>query len=129
MVAFHNTKDVSIPSPIGHYSQIVELPNGMVYLSGIKAWKVGAGDAVSGDIQEQTNTIFDIIEDILETQGMSKENIIRIQCHIANVDDYEEFNKVYAKRLLLHQPARTVLAGYTLRGGAAIELVVDAYRF
>lgn len=123
------TESVSgVAPPIGHYSHVVELGNGLVYLSGQKAWHPETGKLIAGDVVEQTLLVFDNIERILAAVDLNLSNIVRIGCHLANVEHYEPFNAVYERRLGSHKPARTTLAGYALRGGALVELVVEAYR-
>lgn len=114
--------------PIGHYAHAVELDNGIVYLSGQKAWDPVTGDLVPGDVEAQTGIVFDNIEGVLRHLGLTLSHVTRISCHLARVEDYEAFNRAYARRLGGHRPARTTLAGYQLRGGAAVELVAEAYR-
>lgn len=115
-------------APIGHYAHAVELDNGIIHLSGQKAWNPETGELVAGDVETQTGVVFDNIEGVLRHLGLTLEHVTRIQCHLARVEDYEAFNRAYARRLGAHRPARTTLAGYQLRGGALVELVADAYR-
>lgn len=122
-----NVKE-GVPAPIGHYSHFVELNNGIIYFSGQKAWDINTRKLIDGDVSVQTNQIFDIIENLLADARLAKTDITRIQCHLAHANLYEQFNAVYAKRLGEHKPARAVLAGYELRGGALVELVVEAFR-
>ena len=121
-------KVAGVAGPIGHYSHLAELPNGMVYLSGQKAWDVQTGVLVDEDVAGQTDRVFDNIELILGSVDLDLGNVVRISCHLASVDDYEPFNEVFARRMGAHVPTRTTLAGYQLRDGALIEAVVDAYR-
>jgi 2-iminobutanoate/2-iminopropanoate deaminase len=122
------TFEKGAPQPIGHYCHAVELKNGLIFLSGQKAWDIETGKLIDGDIEAQTNLIFDIVTNILATMGLGLKSIVRIQCHLATGNLYAPFNAVYAKRLGDHKPARAVLAGYELRGGALVELVVEAVR-
>lgn len=122
------TFEKGAPAPIGHYCHAVELKNGLIYLSGQKAWDIETGKLIDGDIEAQTNLIFDIITNILASLGLGLSSIVRINCHLSTGDLYEKFNAVYGKRLGSHRPARAVLAGYQLRGGALVELVVEATR-
>lgn len=117
-----------IPEPVGHYSHVVELPNGIVYLAGQKAWKHGQGTEIEGDITEQTHRVMDNIEAILDSVGLKWTHVTRIHCCLANIDDFEAFERVYSSRLGEHKPARVTLGGLTLRGGAMVELIVEAYR-
>ena len=117
-----------IPEPVGHYSHVVELPNGIVYLAGQKAWKYGRGTDIEGDITEQTHRVMDNIEAILAGVGLGFKHVTRIHCCLADINDFEAFERVYSSRLGDHKPARVTLGGLTLRGGALVELIVEAYR-
>jgi 2-iminobutanoate/2-iminopropanoate deaminase len=129
--ASHITITESVPGvapPLGHYSHVVELGNGTVYLSGQKAWHPQTGKLIDGDVVEQTELVFNNIERLLTAIDLDLSHIVRISCHLSDLECYEPFNSVYCRRLGAHKPARTTLAGYTLRGGALVELVVEAYR-
>jgi 2-iminobutanoate/2-iminopropanoate deaminase len=126
-IVFHQLSS-DVPTPIGHYCHAAELPNGLVALSGIKAWRAGAGTHIDGDVQEQACLIFRHVDALLTALELRRQNIFKISVHLESVQDYEVFNSCYAEWLDSHKPARTVLAGYTLRGGAKLELVVEAYR-
>jgi 2-iminobutanoate/2-iminopropanoate deaminase len=126
-IVFHQFSS-GVPTPIGHYCHAAELPNGIVALSGIKAWKAGAGTHIDGNVQEQARLIFRHVEALLAALQLKRQNIFKISVHLESVQDYEVFNSCYSEWLDSHKPARTVLAGYSLRGGAKLELVVEAYR-
>ncbi|HYN08692.1 MAG TPA: RidA family protein [Vicinamibacterales bacterium] len=117
-----------VPSAIGHYSHAVELDNGIVFLSGQKAWKAGTGDRIEGEIAAQTRQVLLNIETILSELRLNWSHVTRMQCCLADPVDYAAFNEVYASVLGIHRPARTTLAGFRLRGGALIEIISEAYR-
>jgi 2-iminobutanoate/2-iminopropanoate deaminase len=128
MSDFAKNIDANIAKPNGHYSHVVELPNGTIQMCGIKAWDASTGELSGSTISEQTNIVFDSILSALNALNLDEKNITRISCHLSDPDDYAGFNEVYSSRLGSSMPARTVLAGYKLRGGALVELVVDAFR-
>jgi len=125
---FYLFDDEASPPVIGHYSHLVELPNGQLLLSGQKAWKDSTGALVDGGISEQTAAVLANIKNLLNSVGCDYSAITRISCHLANIEDYAKFNEVYASILRDHRPVRTVLGGYRLRGGALVELVAEGYR-
>lgn len=116
------------PVPIGHYSNVVELDSGLVLLSGQKAWHPGRGTEIEGDMSTQVGQIFRNIGSLLASVGLGLDSIVRITCCLANIEDYAEFDSAYSRCLGKHRPARVSLGGYALRGGALVELVVEAYR-
>ena len=115
------------PAPIGHYSHVVELDDGHVYLSGQKA-TVGDGEVLEGDVEAQTHLVLDHVSAILVGVGLDLGSVVRAQCFLADPGSYEAFNRAYAARMGEHRPARAVVAGARLRGGALVEIVVEAYR-
>lgn len=116
-----------VPPVRGHYSHVVILPTGQFMIAGQKAWSKETGELTGHHIIEQTELVFDNIASILAQIDCSLDQLIRISCHLARVEDYEQFNEVYARRLGEHRPARTVLAGHDLREGALVELVADGF--
>lgn len=120
--------DENAPAIKGHYCHAVELPNGMIYISGQKAWDPQTGDLVGSTIEEQTALIFDNIEKILDGLGLTLKNTVRLSCFLSEVGQYPIFNEVYETCLGGHKPCRTVLSGLSLRDGALLEIVAEAYR-
>jgi 2-iminobutanoate/2-iminopropanoate deaminase len=118
----------SAPAPIGHYSHVVELDNGIVHLSGQKAWQPGEGALVTGGIVEQTERVLDNVEAILGEIGLDWSRVTRVHCYLADPEDFPAFDAVFARRLGAFRPARATVAGLRLRGKALVELAVDAYR-
>lgn len=119
--------DEGVPPIRGHYSHVVTMPDGLFYVAGQKAWDPVTGVLVAGDIVVQTDLVFDNLQAILWAAGYRLTDLVRIQCHLADIGDYDAFNDVYTKRLGDARPARTVLGGYTLREGALVELVADGF--
>lgn len=115
------------PPVLGHYSHLVKIPGGLVLISGQKAWKDASGTLAEGDITAQTVLAIKNIKLLLQQIGLELNSLVRVSCHLANIDDYPQFNKAYAAALGVHKPVRTVLGGYKLRGGALVELVAEAY--
>lgn len=115
------------PAIIGHYCHASVMPNGMIQISGQKAWAPDTGILIDGDIEAQTALVMQNITAVLEGLELGLDALTRLVCHLHSVDHYEPFNRAYAKALGTARPARTVLAGAELRGGALIEIVADAY--
>lgn len=116
------------PPVIGHYSHVAVLPGGLVLLSGQKAWIDATGRLAPGGIGAQTEVIFRNIRALLEPLGLGLDALVRVSCHLADIEQYPAFNEAYAQALGPCRPVRTVLGGYALRGGALVELVVEACR-
>lgn len=115
------------PAIIGHYCHASVMPNGMIQMSGQKAWAPDTGILIDGGIEDQTALVMENIRAILEGLDLGFDALTRLVCHLHSVEHYEPFNRVYSQALGAARPARTVLAGAELRGGALIEIVADAY--
>lgn len=71
------------------YSDIV-IHNGTIYLSGQVPW-ISAGKS----IQEQSNEVFNHIDDRLKDAGSDKAHILSMQVFLKNPEDYPKFNEVF----------------------------------
>jgi 2-iminobutanoate/2-iminopropanoate deaminase len=115
------------PPAIGHYCHVVTLPNGIIQLSGQKAWDPKSGDLINENVRDQTKLVMENISAILKGLGLNFSYLTRLSCYLSDPDDYPAFNDTYASCLGDNMPSRTVLAGLSLRGGALVEIVADAY--
>ncbi len=115
------------PAPIGHYCHAVALPNGLVQLSGQKAWRPEDGQLIDGGIGEQTRLVLSNIRAVLSGMNLDLRDVTRLICHLNDPVHYPEFNAAYAEEMGENKPARAVLAGAELRGGALVEIFADAF--
>lgn len=109
--------------PIGPYSQGLVVGN-RVYVSG-----QGPEDPVTGKmgptITEQTRQVMLNIKTILEAGGATMDNVVKSTVHLANLDDFSAFNKVYSEFFTRPYPVRTTV-GSALLGGILVEIDVVA---
>jgi len=107
------------PGAIGPYSQGYAV-NGFVYTSGQIAI-----DPLSGEIPEgivaQAHQCCKNIGAILESAGVGFENVFKTTCFLADMDDFAEFNQVYA-RYFISKPARSCVAVKSLPKGVLCEI-------
>ena len=107
------------PGAIGPYSQGYAV-NGFVYTSGQIAI-----DPVTGEIPEgivaQTHQSCKNVGAILEAAGVGFEKVFKTTCFLANMDDFAEFNQVYAQ-YFISKPARSCVAVKSLPKGVLCEI-------
>ena len=107
------------PGAIGPYSQGYAV-NGFVYTSGQIAI-----DPLSGEIPEgivaQAHQCCKNIGAILGSAGVGFENVFKTTCFLADMDDFAEFNQVYA-RYFISKPARSCVAVKSLPKGVLCEI-------
>lgn len=112
------------PSAIGPYSQAVICGN-MVYTSGQIAINPETQTVTATDITSQTEQVMKNLKAILEAANSSMENAIKTTCFLANIDDFQAFNEVYAKYFTT-KPARSCVAVKDLPKKVLVEVEVIA---
>ncbi len=117
-----NTKKA--PQPIGPYSQGVDA-DGLVFLSGQIGLKPDSGDLVAS-LAEQTKQIMENIGSVLESAGCSMANVVKSTVYLRNMNDFAEFNKIYATYFKNNPPARTTVEVSALPKNALIEIDIIA---
>lgn len=119
------TKDA--PQPIGPYSQAV-LVNGTLYCSGQIPLNAN-GELIGADVAEQTEQVCANIKAVLDTAGVTFDNVVKTTCFLHDMDDFANFNSVYEK-YFVSKPARSCVAVKTLPKNVLVEVevlaVVDA---
>ena len=124
---FFESQQPGAPAIVGHYCHCTITCSGFIQLSGQKAWDPATGVLIDGGIEEQTELVLENILAVLASLDLDFSALSRLVCHLHSVDHYEPFNRVYSSVLGSAKPARSVMAGAELRGGALIEIVADAF--
>ena len=120
-----STKDA--PGAIGPYSQAIKTGS-TLYVSGQIAIDPGTGEIVQGGITEQTHRVIKNIQKILNAAGYSLADVVQGQVFLANLNDYEEMNKVYVQYFKEQPPARAVVEVKRIPRDALIEIIVVAIK-
>lgn len=116
------------PEAIGPYSQGTTAGR-LVFASG--QLPISADDdykLVEGGIVEQTTRVIDIIEAILAEVDCTLDDVAQTTVYLANLDDLEAVNDIYAARFIMPAPARNVVGVSALPMGALIEMDCIACR-
>ena len=114
------------PAAVGPYSQAVEA-GGMIYTSGQIPLDPESGQLVDGDIKQQADRAIKNVIAVLEAAGTSADKVIKTMCFLADMDDFADFNEVYAG-YFTEKPARSCVAVKSLPKGALWEIEVIAIR-
>lgn len=119
---------LGIPEAHGPYSQGTTAGR-LVFASGQIAYDPDDDTKIiDGDVAEQTERIIDIIETILATVNCNLSDVAQTTVYLADIDDKEKMNEVYARRFTPPAPARAVVAVSALPMGALIEMDCVACR-
>lgn len=112
------------PKAIGPYSQAVSF-NNMVFTSGQIPLNIN-GEIVGNDISTQTEQVIKNLSAVLEEAGTNFNNVIKTTCFLANMQDFQKFNEVYASHFISN-PARSCVAVKELPKQVLVEIEVIAY--
>ena len=80
------------------------------------------GKVMGSDIRTQTRQCLENLKSILTSAGSSMENLLKFNCYLRNLDDFDGFNEVYVKYFPSAPPARATVQVADLWGGILIEI-------
>jgi len=112
------------PAAIGPYSQAVKV-HGMIYTSGQIALRPD-GSMVEDDVVAQTKQVFTNLKAVLEEAGSSLDLVVKVMAFVADINDFNAVNEIYAEAFGEHKPARSLVAAKTLPKNALVEIEVIA---
>ena len=109
------------PQAIGPYSQAIQYGD-FLFVSGQVAIDPATGDIVDGDIEAQTDRVLKNITAIIESAGMSLQNVVKCTCFLKDMNDFAEFNGVYENYFGDILPARETVEVARLPKDAQVEV-------
>ncbi len=121
MKAISTTK---APAAIGPYAQGI-IVNNMFYSSG-QIPLTAAGELVDGDIEAQTNQVFENLKAVLAEAGSSLDQVVKTTVFMQDMNDFAAMNEVYASHFGAHKPARSAVEVARLPKDVKVEIEVIA---
>ena len=115
------------PAAIGPYSHAVWAGD-LLYLSGQTPIDPSTGRLVDGDVEVQTNRVFDNLELVLLDAGLTMDHAIKCNVYLTSMADFPSMNAAYQRRFATPYPARTTVAVADLPLGARVEIELVARR-
>jgi 2-iminobutanoate/2-iminopropanoate deaminase len=114
------------PRPVGQYSQAVRA-GGFLFISGQIAINPETGKIEESDVKGQTRRILQNIKNILESQGGSLDDVVKVTVYLSRPEDFNDMNQVYSEFFVKEPPARATVAVQIPGKGALLEIDVIAY--
>lgn len=115
------------PKAVGPYSQAIEV-NQTLYVAGQVPLDPSTMKLVNGGIEEQTRQVMQNIGAILDAAGYSFADVVKSTCLLADINDFQAMNRIYAEFYPENPPARVAYAVKDLPLGALIEIETIAVR-
>lgn len=108
------------PAAIGPYSQGLDLGN-MVFVSGQIPVDPATGN-MADTIEEQTKQSLTNIKNILISDGLDMENVIKTVVFLDDLGNFAAMNKVYESFFKAPFPARSCVQVAAIPKGAKVEI-------
>lgn len=112
---------------VGPYSHAVESGD-LIFLSGQTPINSETGKLVDGDISEQTNQCFNNLFKVLDSAGLTQDDVEKVTVFLTDMEKFPAMNEIYAKKFTSPYPARTTIGVASLPLGAKIEIEMIARR-
>jgi 2-iminobutanoate/2-iminopropanoate deaminase len=114
------------PKPIAPYSPAIDT-GGLVFVSGQIGADPATGELLEGVAAQAERVVKNIVA-ILDAAGLTLSDVAKTTCFLADINDFNEFNEVYARYFGEPKPARSTYAVAALPKGARVEIEAIAVR-
>lgn len=115
----------SLARPGGHYSHGT-VANGFVFVSGQLPITPQGEKLVEASFAQQARQVLQNVAAVLEACGSGIANLVQVRVYIDCMDNWPEFNKIYAEWAGSNQPSRAVVPTSQLHYGLKVEVEVVA---
>lgn len=113
------------PAAIGPYSQGIVTGN-LLFTSGQLPIDPHSGETLQGIIAQAEQSCINV-GNLLDEAGSSYDRVVKTTCYLVDMNDFPQFNEVYA-RYFTGNPARSCVAVKELPTGALCEIECVAER-
>ena len=116
----------AVPESKAPFSQVV-MDDHYAFLSGLVAADFPEGVAVLGDVEAETRAVLVAIRAILTELELGMESIVRVEVHLADLDDFNAMDTAYREYFEAGSyPARTTTESRKLFGDSRVEITCQA---
>jgi reactive intermediate/imine deaminase len=116
-----------LPPPAGHYSHAACLGE-LVFVSGLLP-VTPSGQLLAGEpFERQAKQVLENLRTVLESCGASTDSLAQVRVYLSDIENWPEFNRIYADWIGPHRPARCVVPVQVLHYAAGLEIEAVAGR-
>jgi 2-iminobutanoate/2-iminopropanoate deaminase len=108
------------PKAVGPYSQAIETDN-LIFVSGQLPINPRTGE-MAKTVEEQTKQAIENISSILESVGLSLDNVVKTTVFMTDLTKFNNMNEVYAQYFKTNPPARAAFEVKALPKNADVEI-------
>ena len=110
---------------VGPYSHAID-SDGLVYFSGQTPIDPKTGSLISDNIKDQTKQSFANLFNVLNSAGLTSDDVIKVNVYLADMKNFKEMNEIYASQFNIPYPARTTIGVKELPLNALVEIEMIA---
>jgi reactive intermediate/imine deaminase len=111
----------SAPAAVGAYSQATT--NGDLLFTAGQIPLTPDGELLDdASIAEQTEQALDNVVAILDSEGATPADVLKVTVFLADIEDFDEMNETYATYFDSEPPARSAVEVANLPKGAGVEI-------
>ena len=109
------------PEAVGAYSQATT--NGDLVFTAGQIPMTPDGDLLDDEeIAVQTRQSLENVKAILEDEGLTMQNVLKVTVFLGDIDDFEEMNEAYKEYFQDNPPARSAVEVANLPKGVGVEI-------
>jgi enamine deaminase RidA (YjgF/YER057c/UK114 family) len=109
------------------YSRAVELPNGLVLISGCTS--IVDGEIAEGGPYEQTVNAFSVAFAALEQLGLGREDVVRTRMYLTHARDVDDVGRAHKELFDVIRPAASmIIVSGLVDPSLVVEVEVEAFR-
>ncbi|KQX82023.1 MULTISPECIES: RidA family protein [unclassified Streptomyces] len=109
------------------YSRAVELPNGLVLVSGCTS--IVDGEIAGGGPYEQTVNAFRVAFAALDQLGLGRDDVVRTRMYLTHARDVDDVGRAHKELFETVRPAASMLiVSGLVDPSLVVEVEVEAYR-
>ncbi len=113
------------PPPVGPYSQAIKYGN-LIFVSGQLGLNRETGK-LEANVRDQTATALTNMKNILEAAGSGMECVLKTTLFLADMNDFQVANEVFATFFSTVPPARAAIQVAKLPVGGLVEIEAIAH--
>ncbi len=122
----HHIQPKSVPESGAPFCPIVR-DDTYVHIAGLVAADFPEGQAVLGDVSDETRAVLTTIRSMLQEIELDMDRIVRTDVHLVSLDDFDTMDAAYREFFRIgHYPARTTTESAHLFGGSLVEITCMA---
>jgi reactive intermediate/imine deaminase len=109
------------PAAVGAYSQATT-DGDLLLTAGQLPLTVEGELLVDASVADQTRQCLRNVAAILESEGGSLDDVLKTTVFLADMEDFDEFDKAYSESFETEPPARSAVEAGAVPKGAAVEI-------